>query len=75
MRLRPHREMEQDPGFPYQVGRLVGAAEMAAVAMRNGKLSADELSDFGARLELVTAWFFEPKTMIELPQPTPPPVD
>lgn len=57
MRLRPHRELVGDPNFPMQVGRLVGAAEMAAQLMMLGKLSAEELADVGRRLDLTATWF------------------
>lgn len=40
-----------------QVGRLVGASEMAATLLLVGKLSAQELADVGARLQQVTDWF------------------
>lgn len=57
MRLRPYRKMVEDPGFHLQVGRLVGASEMAAALLLVGKLSAQELADVGARLQSVTDWF------------------
>jgi hypothetical protein len=57
MRLRPYRKMVEDPSFHLQVGRLVGASEMAAALLLVGKLSAQELADVGARLQSVTNWF------------------
>ena len=48
-----------DPNFPYQVGRLVGAAEMTAQLLKLGKLSAQEVVDVGVALEGVTNWFLE----------------
>ena|GEM_PF-2136089 len=59
MRLRPYRKLVEDPSFHLQVGRLVGASEMAATLLLVGKLSAQELADVGARLQGVTAWFLE----------------
>lgn len=65
LRLRPASKLVQDPGFHLQVGRLVGASEMAATLLLVGKLSAQELGDVGERLQSVTAWFLEydPKTI------------
>jgi len=55
LRLRP--KVEEDRSFHMQVGRLVGASEMAATLLLVGKLSAQELADVGARLQQVTDWF------------------
>jgi hypothetical protein len=49
--------MAEDPSFHLQVGRLVGASEMAAALLMVGKLSAQELGDVGVRLQKVTDWF------------------
>jgi len=65
LRLRPR--LVEDPSFHLQVGRLVGAAEMAATLLSVGKLSAQELGDVGARLGMVTSWFLERDDQRSLP--------
>lgn len=59
LRLRPYSKLVEDPSFHLQVGRLVGASEMAATLLMVGKLSAQELADVGIRLQDVTNWFLE----------------
>jgi hypothetical protein len=59
MGLSLRRKMAEDPSFHLQVGRLVGASEMAATLLMVGKLSAQELGDVGVRLQKVTDWFLE----------------
>lgn len=50
------QEMLNDPHFTYQVGRLVGAAEMAAHHMQ---LHGDEeTKSAGVALKAVVDWFF-----------------
>lgn len=55
--LRPHKELTEDPSFPFQVGRLIGAAEITGQLLMAGKLSAEELGDVGRRLHATTDWF------------------
>jgi hypothetical protein len=64
------KDVQTDPGYHFQVGRLVGAAELTAAVIKTGKLSADELHDVGDRLHLVASWFLEPKTEIHFPDPS-----
>ena len=59
LRLRSYPKLVGDPAFHLQVGRLVGASEMAATLLVVGKLSAQELADVGIRLQGVTSWFLE----------------
>jgi hypothetical protein len=61
MRLRPYREMANDPNYLLQVGRLVGAAEMTAHFLMLGTLNAEELKNIGTRLDHVSGWFLVPE--------------
>lgn len=52
-------ELLRDSSFPYQVGRLAGAAEVLAHwLMVHGD---DEAKAMGAKLDNVVAWFFFPE--------------
>lgn len=66
MKLRGHKDMLNDPQFPFMVGRIVGACESAAILLQGGKLSASELHEVGVKLDEVAAWFLDKKI-------TPPP--
>jgi hypothetical protein len=48
----------EDPYFPYQMGRLVGASEMAASLLTNQ--DSPDVKAIGANLGRVVEWFFEP---------------
>jgi hypothetical protein len=68
------QEMLNDPHFTYQVGRLVGAAEMAAHHMQ---LHGDEeTKSAGVALKAVVDWFFvsgEEAKRGAIPEELPPP--
>jgi hypothetical protein len=53
---RSMQEMLTDPHFTYQVGRLVGAAEMAAHHMQMH--GDEETKSAGVALKTVVDWFF-----------------
>ena len=55
-RARPMDELLRDTGFPYHVGQLIGATEMAAHWMA---LQQDaDVKAMGAKLSEAVAWFF-----------------
>lgn len=60
MRLRAHRDLSSDPAFPFQVGRLVGAAEAASLLLQSPQHQGD-LALIGRHLGEVTAWFLSEK--------------
>lgn len=59
MGLRAHKDMTDDPRYPFMVGRLVGAAEATALVIDAGKLSAAELTDVGKNLHKAASWFLD----------------
>lgn len=61
MRLRPYRELANDPGYVMQIGRLVGATEMTAHFLMLGTLNPEELKNIGERLEQTANWFLVPE--------------
>ena len=57
-----------DPKFPFMVGRLAGAAEMAALLMMDASQSDKlDLVAVGGRLDLIARWFIDdaPTPMLE----------
>lgn len=67
--LKPHKDLVNDPNFPFMVGRIVGACESAAILLQAGKLSADELHEVGVKLDEVVAWFLNKKITPHLAPP------
>jgi len=55
-KVRPMEEILRDSGFPYHVGQLTGAAEMAAHWMTLHE--DEEVKAMGAKLGEVVRWFF-----------------
>jgi len=66
MQLRSAKDMSADPRYPFMVGRLVGAAEQAAIMLQAGKLAAEELKELGYKLDEIAAWFIEGKTAVQV---------
>ena len=64
MLRRPRRfeTLSSDPQFVYQMGRLVGAAEMAGRLLTTQE--QPDVQKIGENLTAVVAWFFE-----QLPSP------
>lgn len=56
-RVRGINELMADPEFPYMIGRMVGAAEMAAYWME--LQDEPQTQSMGKRLHGVTAWFLD----------------
>jgi hypothetical protein len=54
--FRKMDELIQDPNFTYQIGRLVGASEMAAHHMKTH--GDEETKSVGGALSNVVDWFF-----------------
>lgn len=73
MNLRGHKDMQNDPRFPFMVGRIVGTCESAAILLQAGKLSADELHEVGVKLDEVASWFLDEKSTLRLPPKEPQP--
>jgi hypothetical protein len=65
-RARPIEELIRDPRFPYHVGQLIGATEMAAWWMRTQ--GNEETQKMGGKLAEAVGWFFAEGT----PEPAPP---
>lgn len=56
-RARGMNELLEDSGFPYHVGQLIGAAEMAAFWMQ---MHPDQdTKDMGTKLSESVNWFFK----------------
>lgn len=55
-RARPMEELLRDGHFPYHVGQLLGATEMAGHWMRTH--DDPVVKELGAKLEEVASWFF-----------------
>lgn len=53
-------EISADRAFPYQMGRLVGAAEMAGALLVNQE--NPDVKHIGQNLISVVSYFFEPTT-------------
>jgi hypothetical protein len=53
---RPMEELLRDSAFPYQVGKLVGAASMAAYWMTLSE--DDESKKMGEKLNEMVGWFY-----------------
>jgi hypothetical protein len=77
LRRRKHRdliEIQQDPHFPFYVGRLMGASEMISHWL---SLQPDpEAQEFGKRLNKIVGWFLteeleDPEITKILPPPKP----
>jgi hypothetical protein len=64
--------MQNDPRYPFMVGRLVGAAEQAAIMLQAGKLAAEELKELGFKLDEIAAWFIEGKSAVQVAKETAP---
>lgn len=68
--LRRHKsqreivELEEDPNFPFYVGRLVGAAEMVSHWLAL-KREVPEAQEMGRRLNMIVDWF-----MVDTPPPS-----
>jgi hypothetical protein len=60
-RSRDLNELLRDPHFPYHVGRLMGAAEMAAHWMITQE--DPQTKQMGRRLADIVSWFFEEEPM------------
>jgi hypothetical protein len=58
-RLRPTDELLEDPAFPFQVGRIIGAAELVAhwLSMQ----PSEESKAMGNRLASVLDFYYEPE--------------
>lgn len=58
-RLRPTDELLEDPAFPFQVGRIIGASELVAhwLTMQ----PSEEAKAMGNRLALVLDFYYEPE--------------
>jgi hypothetical protein len=54
---RPMEDLLRDSALPYQIGRLIGAAEMAAHQLQ--LRGDDETKQIGAKLAEMTGWFFD----------------
>jgi hypothetical protein len=54
---RPHDELLHDANLPYQLGRLVGAATMAAHLL--GQRDDPEVKAIGDKLAEIVGWFYE----------------
>jgi hypothetical protein len=54
---KPISELMRDPAFPYQVGRLVGASEMASQLLL--KQETPDTQTIGVNLANMVAWWFE----------------
>jgi hypothetical protein len=62
---RSLEELLNDPHFPYHVGRLMGASEMAAYWMA---IQEDEQTqEMGKRLAAIVSWFYEGERTGEAP--------
>lgn len=57
---KPIDEVVMHPNFPYRMGRLIGAAELAAFWMSIQE--DEETRRMGARLGNVASWFFKDET-------------
>jgi hypothetical protein len=58
-------KLSADPVFHYQMGRLVGAAEMAGQLLTNQE--NPDVKQIGNNLNHVVGWFFEPSTSKDAP--------
>lgn len=58
--------VSDDPRLPYQMGRLVGAAEMASLLLANQ--DSPDVKLIGEYLARAVGWFFEPGDRKELEQ-------
>lgn len=56
-RARRIDELMQDPHFPYHIGQLVGATEMAAWVLTAPDAN-EEMKRVGAKLTETVGWFF-----------------
>jgi len=63
---KPLNMLMRDPAFPYQVGRLVGAAEMAGQLLLHQE--HPDTNVIGTNLATVVGWFFE-EGIVKKPQP------
>jgi hypothetical protein len=54
---KPFAALAEDSQFPYHMGRLVGAAEMASVLLTNQ--DNPDVKQIGENLGQVVNWFFE----------------
>lgn len=59
-RARSLNDVLEDKNFVYQVGKLVGAAEMTSHWLQLQKEN-EEAQALGAKLHEVVGWFFEPE--------------
>jgi len=57
---KPFDNLASDPAFPYQMGRLVGAAEMAGQLLTHQE--NPDIKQIGDNLNHVVGWFFDPST-------------
>lgn len=77
---KTYGEMVADPAFVYQIGRLVGSAEMASNLLSDS--SDPHSQSIGAYLSDTVSWFFradsnlttrpssEPTTLVRPPRPS-----
>ena len=63
-------ELQQDPNFPYYVGRLMGASEMTAhwLTLQQNP----DAQEMGQRLMMVAGWFLTDADVDQTPPPGPP---
>lgn len=62
-RAKSYGEMIADPAFVYQIGRLIGAAEMSSKLLASN--SDPEAKAIGHGLENVVNWFFTPEAQTQ----------
>jgi hypothetical protein len=55
-KAKPIEELRGDPRFPFHVGQLIGAVEMASFWMLGHE--APEVKRMGERLQQSVGWFF-----------------
>jgi hypothetical protein len=55
-RSRPIEDLVEDPRVDFMCGRLIGAAEMAALRLQQ---EGGDLPELGIRLEEMVRWFVE----------------
>jgi hypothetical protein len=63
---REYATIAEDPALPYQIGRIIGAAEVAAQLLM--KQENPDVKVIGDNLYRAVSWFFEPGDQKELPE-------